>query len=952
MVVRFLSQLLSIKPSEWDGVLYFFLVLLIFSFGASFARSIGMTLLVEKMGGDKLPIMFILVDMLVMLGSLLYAHYTKKSTGLAILGFFLLATALFSVLAQFLFFLTHYWGNQLRWVYGFFFVGFSVFQIFIAIHIGSVIASYFTAVQIKRVTTVINAGIPIGGVLGGSTLITLLRVFQFQPQQLVVILGWACLAAFALLHIINARLSPVRSGMSQWRGHKNPLLELIAAFNYIVGSSLMIFMSLGLILFVIGNKLLEYQYQTVIYYEVFPDATKRATFFAIYEIFANLTWLFIQLLFTSRLIMRLGVGASNVLYPILSAIASLALFSYFYLKAQNDISPSVIMMLTLGIFSQFINQEMRGALRTPANNLLFNAIPPNRWGINKAFLNGIVFPLATVIASTFLILITGTGAESSITELKSALPEEQVHFIVPLMAFIISILGIIVAFPQSSAYNKGVFGLLNRELFNKRDHVNKVGSKNNSSLKQVIEEKLNNTDPYHVIAALEMIRVLRLNAFINPVGNLLLKTSQFDIKKYCLSTLVALPQSNHNLTYLIEALQKEQNAQVLALILKNLSKFKSINLDNTIENLLFHPSPTVFVEACLCLYNHPLYRHKKSLERQILTRLQTTPLSSETELYLYALGELHQSSYSKYVLPFLDINNANIRLAAFTAFIRMLEGQLEPYKQLLLRALASTDKEMKIVALRALKECQSLEDWSPVIQLLGSKDRNLVNESKELLRLSLGTCKTDLIKQAFAENILAQQRFEILSLIYSKLSEEQCQRLRHGADEALRKFVQINGLLKLHLSLESVNKTHDLITKVLQEIAEEHLLHVLTVITFASEQNMEFYQRVSRGLLSLSRANQGNALEVLSNAREKYLVNRVLKYFDERLNDIRAVSRIYFALFGETLRLTRNSYRARLLALDNNMVRACLLYTEQEQTGRLLLENANEPVRKLLTENL
>ncbi len=945
MVVRFLSQLLSIKPSEWDGVLYFFLVLLIFSFGASFARSIGMTLLVEKVGGDKLPIMFILIDMLMMLGSLLYAHYTKKSTGLAILGFFLLSTALFSVLAQVLFFLTHYWGNQLRWIYGFFFVGFSFFQIFIYIHIGSVVASYFNAVQVKRVTPVINAGIPIGGVLGGSTLITLLKVFQFQPQQLIIILGWACLAAFTLLHIINARLSPVRSGMSQWRGHKNPLLEFRAAFNYIVGSPLMIFMSLGLILFVICNKLLEYQYQTIIYYEVFPDSTKRATFFAVYEIFANLAWLFIQLFLTSRLIMRLGVGASNILYPALSAIASLALFSYFYLKSQNYLSNSLIIMLILGVFSQFINQEMRGALRTPANNLLFNAIPPNRWGINKAFLNGIVFPLSTVIASTFLILIT--SMESSV--LKSALSKEQVDFIVPLIAFIISILGIIVAFPQSSAYNKGVFSLLNRELFNKRDHVNKVGGKNNSSLKQVIEEKLNNPDPYHVIAALEMIRVLRLNTFINQVGNLLLKTPQFDIKKYCLSTLVALPQSHSNLTYLIEALQTEQDSQVLALILKNLSKFKSISLDKTIENLLSHPSPTVFVEACLCLYNHPLYHHKKSIENQILARLHHS-LDPETELYLYALGELQQPNYSEYVLPFLDSDIASIRLAAFIAFIRMLEGQLEPHKQLLLRALTSTDKEMKVVALRALKECQSLEDWSPIIQLLSSKDRNLVNESKELLRLSLGICKTDLIKQVFAETISTQQRFEILSLIYTKLSDEQRRHLRQGADEALKKFVQINGLLKLHLSLELTHKTHGLITKVLQEIAEEHLLHVLTIITFASEQNMEFYQRVSRGLLSLSRANQGNALEVLSNAREKYLVNRVLKYFDERLNDIKAVSRIYFALFGETLRITRNSYEKRLLALNNNVIKACLLYIEKERTGIVPLEEVNEAIRDLLTE--
>jgi len=96
MIARFLSNLLSIKPNEWKGVFYFFMVLLVFSFGASFARSLGMALLVDKLGGDRLPLMFIFSDLSVMVGSILYAHYTKKFSGLEILGFFLLATAVFS----------------------------------------------------------------------------------------------------------------------------------------------------------------------------------------------------------------------------------------------------------------------------------------------------------------------------------------------------------------------------------------------------------------------------------------------------------------------------------------------------------------------------------------------------------------------------------------------------------------------------------------------------------------------------------------------------------------------------------------------------------------------------------------------------------------------------------------------------------------------------------------
>jgi hypothetical protein len=951
MIARFLGNLLSIKPNEWDGVLYFFLVLLVFSFGASFARSIGMTLLVQHLGGDTLPVMFISIDFAVMMGSMVYAHYTKTASGLTILGFFLLSTAIFSIIIQFLFFLMSFNHLGWRWMYGFFFVGFSFFYILISIHVGSVIASYFTAVQVKRLTAVINSGLPIGGALGGTSLIVLLKIFHFQPQQLVIVLGWACLGAFGLLHLIHARLSPVRIGRAEAKSHKSPIEELVAAFKYITNSRLMIFMSLGLMLFVIGNKLLEYQYQTIIYFEIFPNATQRATFFATYEVFANLTWLVIQLFFTSRIVVSLGVGASNVLYPVLSAIVALALFVFFYWKVPDYNHHSELVMLSLGIFTQFINQEMRGALRTPANNLLFNAIPPNLWGINKAFLNGIIYPFATLLAGSFLILITEKNF--SLAGIQMMLPKEQQSYLLPLIVLLVSLLGILVALPQWAAYNQGVFGLLNRELFGRQTDI-RGGGRGGHALRNVLEEKLGSSDQYHVIAALEMIRVLRLSYFVNQIGSLLLQTQIFQIKERCINTLAALPQTNASVNYLVEALKTEQDAEVLPSLLKHLAQFKTININELVEKRLEHSAPKVFVEACLYLYGQPLYQDKVSIENRLIIRLKEPDLS-HIAIYLYGLGELRQPKYSDIVLPFLDHYQTDIRLAAFAAYIRMQEGYLQPHKGRLINALSSSDKEMKIIALRALKECQlegqSLEDWMPIIYLLGAKDRALVNESKELLRLSMGTCKNVLITQIFAEEVPVQQRFEILSLVYPRLTEEQKRKLREKADTSLKNFVEINGLLRLHHARKHTSKVYDLINKVLQEIAENHLLHVLTEVTFASDKNLEFFQRVSRGLFSSSRANQGNALEVLSNAGEKYLTNRILKYFEEERSsiDIQAINRIYLILFGEILKINDRNYEAQLVALDHEMLKACLLYMEYERTKVWPLEKVSDKVRQLLT---
>ncbi|MCK5877824.1 MAG: hypothetical protein KAG43_09330, partial [Candidatus Marithrix sp.] len=440
-----------------------------------------------------------------------------------------------------------------------------------------------------------------------------------------------------------------------------------------------------------------------------------------------------------------------------------------------------------------------------------------------------------------------------------------------------------------------------------------------------------------------------LSYFINQVGELLLKSQVYKVKEHCINTLATLPQSNISVNYLVEALQTENDAEVLPLILRNLAKFQLVDFNDSIEKLLIHRNTQVFVEACLCLHKHPNYQYKDSIERRILSRLQRSRSSKDIALYLYALGELRHAHYSSRVLPFLESNNNKVRLAAFTAFIRMLEGQLESHKELLIKALNSPDKDMKIAALRALKECQSLNDWSPIVELLGARDRTLVAESKELLRLSLGTCKQALVSYVFSDKISVQQRFEILSLIYSKLNPEQHKQLQNKADESLKKFVKINGLLKLHEILGYSSKAHDLIAKVLQEIAEEHLQHVLTIITFASDQNIEFFQRVSRGVLSLSRANQGNALEVLSNAKEKYLVSRLLKYFDERLTDMKSVTNIYIALFGEKHNLSEDNYEYQLQMLDNDMIDACLLYLVNKKQV-INLKDIRPKVLKLMTE--
>jgi ATP/ADP translocase len=892
-----LGKLFSIHSSEWQGVLYFFFVVLAFSFGSSIARSIALTLLVEHLGSETLPQAFILIDSAAFLGFIAYSHYTRHHSESGILGVMLLLGIGFSLVAQFLFLLPY------AWVFGFFFVGFFLVYVFISIHLGSVVGAYFTAVQVKRLTGFINAGLPIGGALGGLVLMLLLQFLP--PQALVIFLALAYGAAYLLLRRLGHVLAPVRSARDVTQRQRPLLQELRGTLAYLLHSPLLIYMGIGLLLFVGSTKLLEYQYQGLIYPQEFPDATARAQFFATYDVFANLAWLLLQLFVTSRIIVKLGVGASNLLHPLLVALVSALLLFNF--------------SLVPGIVAQFVSQEMRQALRTPAHNLLFNAIPPNLWGSTKAFINGVMFPLGTLLSSFVIILLEAQMDRVSLAQT------------LPVLSFALAILGIGLAIPQWFAYNKGVFGLLNRTLFANSEDKNLRQGKN---LHAVLKDKLRCGDARDVIVALGMVRILNLKHFVHPVGKLLRQSDNLDIKQECIDTLAALPHSEATATYLLNALKYERNPHTLALILANMRHF-SLHLAEImpcVEQFLRHPDPEVFSHCLLYLYNTPHYRAKAELEQRLLRRLEH-PHLPRFAVYIYAVGELRQGAHSVRLEPLLNSPDAEVRINAFKAYIKLLGDKLDRARPRFVSALDSPSKDIKIAALQALRQCAPPPDWLPVIRLLAEKDRAVRQESLELLRLRLPECRPALLKEVFKPDIPVLEKFEILVLVYPRFTPEQRARLRTDGEQALRRYLSLRALQTLYLSHEPPSSLADLVHKILDEIAQTYLLQAVTAITFLAEESREFFQRVSRGLESPNRANQGNALEVLSNITEKHLGHKILRYFEARPARIEEFAQIHQALFDAPLEVSPDNYPSHLAALPHPLLRACLEYAANQRAS-------------------
>lgn len=889
--------MISINSNERWAVIYFFVLMLVFSFGTSITRSLAMTLLVQHMGGEVLPYIFIMIDGIAMFAFFAYANYSKKIAELRLLSILFMVAILY---LSSLLICIHVF--EFVWLYAAIFVGFFICFIMITTHMGTFFAAYFTTVQLKRVTYVINLGLPIGGMLGGASLVLLLQYIS-EPESLMALTVLAYIMALFILNLINTRLSSVRTGCNKFILKQGVIKQLSSAFNYIISARLMKYMSLGMVLFVVSSKLMEYQYQVIIYPETFPQPTDRARFFAIYEFWGNFVWIFLQLLMTSKLLSQMSIGARSLIHPVLMMLGSIGLFFRFGFAA--------------GVTSHFINQEMRGAIRSPTNNLLFNAVPPNMWGTSKAFLNGIAFPLATIIASILLLTLS------------DFLSKDELRFYLPLITLVISVFSILTALPQWTAYNEGVFGLLKHRFF-----ANKKQICREKVLLAMVNKKLESVIVDEIIIALDMIALLKADEFVNSLGELLQSSQHNDdtrVTIHCIKTLAALPQSKDITLYLQNALLNAKHADIIAQLLLVLVEYQqpSQSFIIAVEKLLQHCSPNVFVAASLYLFKQSDYQSKKMLEQAVIARIKQSELP-QFELYLQALGELKQSQYRSLLLPFLDDSREKVRLAAFKANIQLLQGDFDSYQPVFIKALESSNKEMKLAALFALKQCSQISDWNSIIKLLDSSDSVMVEQGKEILCLHLNKSKEKMFSHLFSGQVPVKQSFEILSIIYPHLKQKQKTCLSEQADHFLEQFVYLQILLVVFQKHEPESTTKLLIEKIIRERAAYFLHHVLIVITYHCNQQVEFFNRVCFGLQSKCKSDQGNALEVLSHGTEKYISGRVLYYFQHQETDLENQLKSYQILFKQELLLSSENYPKALLSIQHNLLQACLLIDKNQ----------------------
>ena len=234
----------------------------------------------------------------------------------------------------------------------------------------------FSPEQGKRLFDFIAAGATIGAVVGSSTTASLAR---YVPTT-VLLLGAAVLLEVAVFAVGRlARLSPTLHHQPRETREERPigggvLSGIIHAFH----NPYLLNVGCFILLFSITSTFLYFQ-QLGIASHAFPDRGAQTAFFATLDLVVNCLTLALQLFFTGRIVVVLGVALALALLP------ALTLVGFGVLAAMPNLT-------TIAVF-QVLRRAGDYAIARPTREVLFTVLPREDRYKTKNFIDTFVYRL-------------------------------------------------------------------------------------------------------------------------------------------------------------------------------------------------------------------------------------------------------------------------------------------------------------------------------------------------------------------------------------------------------------------------------------------------------------------------------------------------------------------------------------------------------------------------------
>ena len=282
---------------------------------------------------------------------------------------------------------------QTVWVGRVFFVWVSVYNLFVVSIFWQMNVDLFSPEQGKRLFGFIAAGATIGAIVGSAVTATLARFVS----PIVLLLGAAVLLELAVFAV--GRLSHLSPSLSHRPGSgsdERPIGgSVVAGITHALRSPYLVNVSLFILLFAITSTFLYFQQAGIVSHS-FADRGAQTAFFATIDLLVNTLTLVVQLFFTGRILVLLGVALALAFLPLLTMIGFGAL----------TFAPT---LSAIAVF-QVLRRASDYAIARPTREILVTVVPREDRYKAKIFIDTFVYRLGDQLGAWGVAGVRALGA--------------------------------------------------------------------------------------------------------------------------------------------------------------------------------------------------------------------------------------------------------------------------------------------------------------------------------------------------------------------------------------------------------------------------------------------------------------------------------------------------------------------------------------------------------------
>ncbi len=392
-----ISQLLNLRPGEWKLVVPLLLLLTLNTIVGELLQVVATSGFVSKVGAPSLPWVWMIDMAALLIFAALYSLVVDRVKRVQLVAWLLGGFAVIYLMIQLLFF----YGVPEGINYFLLFI-FADQQFFIfPLAFWALASDVFRIAEAKRLFPVIGAGYAFGSIIGNSAAASSASIFARYGGEPFQLLG---LAAVLLLIGVALLLFAFRNRTLPSRQSKENQINIRESFT--VGldffNNVPLFRYLGIVVLLgyLGYTIIQYHFLSVLN-SAFASDLQFQAFFGSYRVALIVVTLLAQWLLTGRLLERVGLKSSFVVFPAAVFLAST--------------SGLAVVGLVGGAMGVFVMELVERAWDQPVRKSLQGLIPDERRGRVTTFMDTYLLAVATIAACVFLLVILNVAVVAQIS---------------------------------------------------------------------------------------------------------------------------------------------------------------------------------------------------------------------------------------------------------------------------------------------------------------------------------------------------------------------------------------------------------------------------------------------------------------------------------------------------------------------------------------------------------